>query len=66
LLVDVGTADPYLHWLHVYELIEVAGKAGLKIDFRPRDHYDHSFWQVSTIIQEHIEFHSRFLNAWAE
>lgn len=63
-LVDLGTADKHHPKLKVYEFVDTAHKAGLKVDFRVREQYDHSFWYVSSFIEEHIRFHSQFLNRW--
>jgi S-formylglutathione hydrolase len=64
LLVDVGTADKHHPKLKVYEFVQAVHNAGLKLEFKERDQYDHSFWYVATFIEEHIQFHSQFLNRW--
>lgn len=34
----------------------------LKIDYRKRDGYDHSYYYIATFIEEHFQFHA---NIWA-
>ncbi|MDO8907416.1 MAG: S-formylglutathione hydrolase [Pseudohongiella sp.] len=63
LLVDTGTADEFLHTqLNTEALIAVA--SGLP-DARVRyqDGYDHSYYFVSTFMEEHLRFHAQFLLA---
>lgn len=63
LLVDTGTADEFLEkQLNTEALIAVA--AGLP-DARVRyqDGYDHSYYFVSTFMEEHLRFHAKYLLA---
>ncbi|MDP3518114.1 MAG: S-formylglutathione hydrolase [Pseudohongiella sp.] len=63
LLVDTGTADEFLtKQLNTEALIAVA--AGLP-DARVRyqEGYDHSYYFVSTFMEEHLRFHARYLRA---
>ncbi|MDO9475458.1 MAG: S-formylglutathione hydrolase [Pseudohongiella sp.] len=63
LLVDTGTADEFLtKQLNTEALIAVA--AGLP-DARVRyqEGYDHSYYFVSTFMEEHLRFHARYLLA---
>lgn len=63
LLVDTGTADEFLEkQLNTEALIAVA--AGLP-DARVRyqEGYDHSYYFVSTFMEEHLRFHAKYLLA---
>jgi len=63
LLVDQGTADPYLDLLMPEAL---AGAMALRRQggaFRMQKGYDHSYFFVSTFIEEHIAFHAAALHA---
>lgn len=63
MLVDQGTADPYLDLLMPEAL---AGAMALRRQggaFRMQKGYDHSYFFVSTFIEEHIAFHAAALHA---
>ena len=62
LLIDVGQADPYWKNLGIEALKEATQKAGLKVDYKIREGYDHSFYYVSSFLEEHFEFHQKYLN----
>lgn len=62
LLVDQGTADPFLDTgLRPWLLQEACGKAGIDLKLRMRDGYDHSYAFISTFMSEHIEWHAERL-----
>lgn len=63
MLVDQGTADPYLDLLMPEAL---AGAMALRRQggaFRMQKGYDHSYFFVSTFIEEHVAFHAAALHA---
>lgn len=62
-LVDVGTADNFLQQKQLLpEAFEEAAKeAGLKLQLNYREGYDHSYYFISTFIDEHLEFHAKHL-----
>jgi S-formylglutathione hydrolase len=64
LLIEVGTSDKHLDKLKVKEFADKAAAAGLKLIFKERELYDHSFWYVASFLHEHFEFHSHFLHSW--
>lgn len=35
---------------------------GWKSDIKMRDGYDHGYFFVSSFMEEHVDFHARFLN----
>lgn len=63
LLVDQGTSDKWLkEHLKTGDFINAAYKSGYKVDFREREGYSHDFFYLSTFLEEHIEFHARYLH----
>jgi S-formylglutathione hydrolase len=63
LLVDQGTADKFLERELVPErLLRAATDAGQSIDLRLRDGYDHSYYFISTFIEDHLRHHARALS----
>jgi S-formylglutathione hydrolase len=61
LLVDQGTADPYLGQLLPDELKEACRASGQRLTYRERPGYDHGYYFVSTFIAEHLQFHAAAL-----
>jgi S-formylglutathione hydrolase len=66
LLVDQGTGDKFLCDQLQPELLAAACEAsGQPLTLRMRDGYDHSYYFVSTFIEEHLAHHARVLGATA-
>lgn len=64
ILIDQGSADAFLaENLLVEDFLSAAHKAGVKVDYRFREGYSHNFWYVASFIQEHFDFHARYLKA---
>jgi S-formylglutathione hydrolase len=64
ILVDQGSADPYLEEQLRTDLLEAACHAsGLPLDIRYHDGYDHGYYFISTFIEEHLRFHAAELGA---
>ena len=64
LLVDQGTSDPFLADQLKPELLrEACDDAGVALDLRLRDGYDHSYFFIATFIEDHLRFHARHLGA---
>ena len=62
ILVDTGTADPFLDEQLRPALFEKAcAEAGQSLDYRMRDGHDHSYWFVASFIDEHVAHHARAL-----
>jgi S-formylglutathione hydrolase len=62
LLVDQGTSDPFLESQLKPELLrEACRRAGVALDLRLREGYDHSYFFIATFIEEHLRFHARNL-----
>jgi S-formylglutathione hydrolase len=62
ILVDQGTRDPFLEReLKPHLLREACGRAGVALDLRMREGYDHSYYFIATFIDEHLRFHAQAL-----
>jgi S-formylglutathione hydrolase len=63
LLVDVGTADPFLEQELRPELLERAcATADQPLTLRRQDGYDHSYYFISTFMADHLRWHSERLS----
>jgi S-formylglutathione hydrolase len=59
LLVDVGTADPFLDKELRPELLERAcADAGIPLTLRLQPGYDHSYFFISTFMADHLSWHA--------
>ena len=64
LLVDQGSSDPFIESQLKPELLRQAcEQAGVALDLRLRDGYDHSYFFIATFIEEHLRLHARHLHA---
>lgn len=64
LLVDQGTQDQFLDTQLKPQLLRAAcDRAGVALDLRLREGYDHSYFFIATFIDEHLAFHARNLAA---
>ena len=63
LLVDQGTADPYLDKLRPADLQSACAESGQKLSYRQRVGYDHGYFFVSSFLGEHLKFHAAALRA---
>ena len=62
LLVEQGEADPWLESQLKPELLEAAcSKAGVKLTLRRQPHYDHSYFFISSFIEDHLRWHAQRL-----
>jgi S-formylglutathione hydrolase len=62
LLVDVGTADPFIEMELRPELLEAAcAEAGIPLTLRCQQGYDHSYYFISTFMADHIAWHAERL-----
>ena len=62
MLVDQGSADDFLAEQLKPHLLQVAATdAGYPLTLRMQDGYDHSYFFISTFIEEHIRFHAQHL-----
>ncbi len=59
ILVDQGTADPYLDSQLKPELLEAAcARAGIPIALHRREDYDHSYFFIASFIESHLRWHA--------
>ncbi|WP_425409065.1 S-formylglutathione hydrolase [Hyphococcus sp.] len=62
ILIDQGTADNFLEEQLRPELFAAAAnKAGQKLTLRMQDGYDHSYYFISTFIEDHLRWHAERL-----
>jgi S-formylglutathione hydrolase len=62
ILVDVGTADPFIENELRPELLERAcADAGIALMLRRQAGYDHSYYFISTFMAEHLRWHAERL-----
>ncbi|MFT4089295.1 MAG: S-formylglutathione hydrolase [Asticcacaulis sp.] len=64
ILVDQGLGDSFLETQLMPELLEQAASvAGQKLTLRRHEGYDHSYYFISSFIDDHLEFHSKRLTS---
>ena len=62
LLVDQGAADQFLTDGLRPELLQTAcSKAGIELQLRMQEGYDHSYFFISTFMADHITWHDKAL-----
>lgn len=62
MLVDQGDQDQfYPAQLRTEALTDAAASSGAKVDIRFQRGYDHSYYFISSFIEEHLRFHARYL-----
>lgn len=62
LLVDQGSNDQFLEdQLKPRLLLEACASAGVAIDLRMREAYDHSYFFIASFVEDHLRFHARNL-----
>ena len=64
ILVDQGTADPFLESQLKLDLLrEACGKAGIPLTLRMQEGYDHSYYFISSFMDDHLRWHAERLAA---
>ena len=64
ILVDQGTADPFLESQLKPDLLrEACGKAGIPLTLRMQEGYDHSYYFISSFMDDHLRWHAERLAA---
>lgn len=62
ILVDQGTRDPFVENQLRPELLESAcERAGVALELRMQEGYDHSYFFIATFIDDHLRHHARAL-----
>ncbi|VDM36072.1 unnamed protein product [Hydatigera taeniaeformis] len=61
-LVDQGDADEWLEEnLKPEELVKACAETGQEINLRYQKGYDHSYFFISTFMEDHLRFHAKNL-----
>ncbi|MEI4485059.1 S-formylglutathione hydrolase [Frigidibacter sp. MR17.14] len=63
ILIDQGSKDNFLDLLKPEALAEAAAKRRQPIQFRMQPGYDHSYFFVSTFMEDHVAWHAERLGA---
>ncbi len=63
ILIDTGTNDQFLDLLKPEALAEAAAKRRQHMNFRMQLGYDHSYFFISSFMEDHITFHAEALYA---
>ena len=62
--MDQGTGDEFLEEQLKPELLkEASNAAGIPLQLRMQEAYDHSYYFMASFIDEHLAFHSKYLKA---
>ena len=62
ILIDQGTADTFLEGQLKPHLFEVACQTvGQALILRMQEEYDHSYYFIATVIEDHLKFHAKYL-----
>jgi S-formylglutathione hydrolase len=63
ILVDQGTADPFLAGQLRPQLLQRArADAGIALTLRMQPGYDHSYYFISTFMADHLRWHAARVN----
>ena len=64
ILVDTGTADSFLKEQLKLDALQdaVAHVSNVSLESRMQEGYDHSYWFISTFVDDHLAFHFKHLN----
>ena len=63
MLIDTGAADPYIDMLRPEALAAAIAERRQPATFRLHKGYDHSYFFVSTFMEDHVAFHAEALYA---
>jgi len=59
ILIDTGDADPFLdEQLRPDIFIAACQQAGQSLEYRMQPGYDHSYWFIASVMEEHLEHHA--------
>ncbi|NGN99632.1 S-formylglutathione hydrolase [Grimontia sp. S25] len=62
MLIDQGDGDQFLHeQLKPGNLLQAAEEAGYPLELRMQEGYDHSYYFISSFIEDHLRFHGEHL-----
>ena len=64
ILVDQGSADNFLdEQLQTHRMVEACNAGGINATIRMQEGYDHSYYFISTLMAEHVDWHTAKLKA---
>ena len=64
ILVDQGTEDEFLdEQLYPHVLEDACEASGQRLTLRRQEGYDHSYYFISTFMEDHIRHHAQTLGA---
>lgn len=64
ILIDQGTADPFLEEQLKPELLSTAcQQANIHLNLRRHEHYGHNYYFIASFIEDHLQFHAKQLHA---
>lgn len=63
ILIDQGQDDQFFDQLNPELFKASCEKAGISVKLNMRQGYDHSYYFISTYVNDHLEFHAKALNA---
>ncbi|MFK7996072.1 MAG: S-formylglutathione hydrolase [Granulosicoccus sp.] len=59
MLVDTGTSDQFLEeQLTPQVFIDACSKSGQTLNYRMQEGYDHSYWFIASVIEDHLRHHA--------
>ncbi|MFK7862500.1 MAG: S-formylglutathione hydrolase [Granulosicoccus sp.] len=62
MLVDTGTSDQFLEEQLTPQLfIDACKKSGQTLEYRMQEGYDHSYWFIASVMEDHLRHHARQL-----
>jgi len=62
ILIDTGDADPFLdEQLRPQLFIDACETAKQALNYRMQGGYDHSYWFIASVIEDHLEHHRSVL-----
>ncbi|MEQ8292986.1 MAG: S-formylglutathione hydrolase [Roseovarius sp.] len=63
ILTDTGTKDQFFKLLNTHNFAHAAAERGQQANLRLQPGYDHSYFFVSTFMEDHVSFHAEALYA---
>jgi len=63
ILIDVGKADEFINNLKPERLVASCAESKTPIVLRLQEGYDHSYYFISSFMEDHINHHAKYLNA---
>lgn len=64
ILIDTGDADPFLEeQLRPTLFIDACDQASQLVNYRMHEGYDHSYWFIASVIEDHLRHHATQLTA---